>query len=156
MEKWGDFFFVYRKCEQDQYFKPFFHKVTRQFCAKFVADKKLSELSHFRDSYLRGITGQKFQEDLDEAVANSSKCFYYKVFIFGVQILGLITDFLMRFLKCTYDARLLLLREMIENRGDAADSTLKADFLDFLANVDMAQLINIVRIYVDAVLCYRR
>ena len=104
-------------------YAPFWHSLTRQFSTKQVK-KNVDDLASFRDNYLNIPKEEKFKNDLHEISKNSKDCFYYKT---------------------NYDARLLWLRNPIENRGDFTDQSIRDDFMKVLASVDVAEVLNSVR-----------
>ena len=101
-----DFFFNFAPFLKEQWYKPFWHMLLRQYTTKTVGS--LAELQQdFKGKYMAPFSAE-FEADLDEAVGNTNECFYY---------------------KCRYDARLLWLRKYIENRGDITNDEIKKTFI---------------------------
>lgn len=114
-----DFFFNFGSFVKEELYKPFWHRLTRQYSTKLVGD--VTELEHFKNQYLKHPTNAEFKDDLDEVVGNSSECFYY---------------------KCRYDARFLWLRNRIENRGEFSNESIRKEFLSALDDLGVAEVLN--------------
>ena len=88
--------------------------------------KTLEALREMSEKYL-GEAGSDeiLGAQLDEAVRAGRSIFYYRT---------------------EYDARILFLKNLVENRGQASDETLKNDFVEKLKHFDLAAMINEVNI----------